>query len=193
MKKLILLFTAIAMVGCSNDDDSSDTSAGTSFSLDGDQYQLLDEAGMSEIVMADAYEVDGVSYDRSTITVTGLNGMTTTGSVSFDLYYKTGTSVAGTYTIYNPENEDSVGEEFFLTGQDRVCMGWTSMASIFTFDGGIDMNNANNPEGTVEVIVNSATNYTLKYNGNFRVYENGFDFVGNMPADINVVSDVTTE
>jgi hypothetical protein len=60
-------------------------------------------------------------------------------------------------------------------------------------NGTMEMTNGNNPTGTVQVIVNSPTNYTLKYDGDFRLYENGFDFVRNMPADVNVTSDVTIQ
>ncbi len=190
MKKLILFFTAVAMVGCSSDDDSSNSGGGTTFSFDETEYQLQPGVSMTEIIMAEVIDVNGESYDRSTISVTGVSGTSSTASITFDLYYKTGTSVAGTYNIYDSEADGSTDFNDFLEGQNRGCMGWTSAGIIFSLSGGTSMTSGNNPTGTVEVIVNSESNYTLKYNGNFRLYNNGFDFVRNMPANINVTSDV---
>lgn len=191
MKKLIFLFTAVALVGCSSDDGPSTPSASTSFSYDGTEYQLQEGMNMSEIIMANVTEFNGESYDRSTISVTGLNGTSSTSTISFDLYYKTGTSVAGTYTIHDTEAAGAVDFEEFLVGQNRGCMGWISAGVVLSLSDGT-WTNGNNPTGTVTLTVNSPTNYTLEYSGNFRLYD-GFDFVRNMPAEINVTSDVTIQ
>ncbi|MBF0693641.1 MAG: hypothetical protein IR153_01120 [Flavobacterium sp.] len=193
MKKLILFLAALAIVGCSDDDDnSSNSSAGTSFSFDGTTYQLVPQAGMSEIVMEDVADYNGVAYDRSTISIVGMNGTSQTATVSFDLYYKSGTSVEGTYAIYDQEADETGDFEEFLDGQNRGSMGWTSMGMVFNINTSA-MTSGNNPTGTVKVVKNSANNYTLTYNGNFRMYQNGFTFVRNMPASINVVSNVITQ
>jgi len=190
MKKVFILLTAIVLMGCSSDDDNSN-STGSSFNLDGDVYQLIEGMGMVEIIMPEVVEVNGEAYDRSSITITGMKGTTSSATISFDLYYKTGTTVAGTYNIYDSEDDGQNFEEF-LNGQNRGCMGWTSAAAVFMLDGS-DMITANNPTGTVQVIVNSSTNYTLKYNGNFRVYDLELNFDRNMPANINVSSTVTIQ
>ncbi len=191
MKKVLILLTAIVLMSCSSDDDNSNATS-SSFNLDGDVYQLIEGMGMIELIMPEVVEVNGETYDRSSITLTGMKGTSSSATVSFDLYYKTGTSVAGTYNIYDSTNEGGDDFEEFLQGQDRGCMGWTSAAAVFMLDGS-DMTTANNPTGSVQVIVNSSTNYTLKYNGNFRVYDLELNFDRNMPANINVSSTVTIQ
>jgi len=190
MKKIFLFLTAAVMIGCSDDDSSSNSTGGTSFNFDGTTYQLQPgmDMNMSEIIMSDVMEFNGETYDRSTLSVTGINGMSASATVSFDLYYKSGTSVAGTYTIYDNEADDTGDFEDFLATQERGCMGWTSAGMAFTMGDG-NMVSGNNPTGTVKVIVNSATNYTLIYEGNFREYD-GFDFVRNIPTNIHITSNV---
>lgn len=188
MKKVLILLTAIVLMGCSSDDDNSNSS-GSSFNFDGDVYQLIEGMGMVEIFMPEVVEANGETYDRSSITITGMQGTTSTATISFDLYYKTGTSIAGTYNIYDSEDDGGQNFEDFLEGQNRGCMGWTSAAAVFSMSGS-DIITGNNPTGSVQVIVNSPTNYTLKYNGNFRLYDFELNFVRNMPANINVSSNV---
>ncbi|RYG50428.1 MAG: hypothetical protein EOO01_10740, partial [Chitinophagaceae bacterium] len=77
MKKLLLLFTAVAITSCSSDDGGSST-GGTSFNFDGETFQLQPTMGMTEIRMATVAEYNGESYDRSTVTVVGLNGTAST-------------------------------------------------------------------------------------------------------------------
>lgn len=176
--------------GCSNDNDDETPPVipvPQSFMLDNHNYSLLGFQGLTEIKMGGVYTIEGVNYDRSTITVTGMNGLTETGMVSFDLYYKTGTSMAGTYQIDDSLDDIDLFQNL-LSAQERACMGWVSSGVIFNMGGG-DPLNSRNPSGTVTVTVNSATNYTVGYTGNFKLYENGFDFVRNVPCSVAVTAD----
>ena len=190
MKKILFLFTTVAFIGCSGDDDSASVMAGTSFSYDSTTFNLMPTQGIIDQRMAEAMTIGEQSYDRSTITIIGLNGTTETATISFDLYHKTGTSLAGSYEI--DESLDEMDEfEDFLAANDRACLGWTSAAMRASFSGTFE--SANNPSGTVTIVENSATNYTVTYSGNFKQYEDGFDFVGNVPCDINVQANVTVQ
>lgn len=192
MKKIILLFAAITLVSCSDDDNSSSSTGGSTFDLDGAEFELQQGVNMTEIKMADVFEVNGESYDRSTVTITGLAGMSSTATVAFDLYYKSGTSIEGTYNIDDTDFENTDSFQDFLAANGRGCMGWTSAGVIFSLNGG-GMTRGNNPGGTVKLIVNSATKYTVKYDGNFKIYDDELEFVRNMPADINITDDVTIQ
>ena len=192
MKKILLFFSAIAIVSCSSDDDSSTENNSTSFRYDGTAFQLQPSMGISEIIMPRVTESNGQFYDRSTISLTGLNGMTSTATVSFDLYYKTGTSVGGTYIIHDTEVSNAIDFDEFLAIDGRASLGWTSAGVIFSMGSG-SMTSGNNPTGSVQIIVNSPTNYTVKYIGNFREYNGDFEVVRNLPAEINVTGDITRE
>lgn len=191
MKKVFILLTAMVLMGCSSDDDNSGTNSST-FNLDGTVYTLQVGMDIMEIRMPEAIDYNGETYDRSTISFVGMDGTTSSGTITFDLYYKTGTSIDGTYNIYDSVDDEGQDFEVFIDGENRACMGWTSAAAVFMLDGS-DLTTANNPTGTVQVIVNSATNYTVKFNGNFRLYDTDFNFIENMPANIDISSNVTIQ
>jgi hypothetical protein len=191
VKKLPVLISALFLIltACGgNDDDNNIPPVVTqSFNFDGQTYSLLGTQGITEGKMEDAFNIDGTQYDRSTITLIGLQGFTKTGTVSFDLYYKHGMTVAGTYSIDDDIDEGNF--DTYLGARDRACLGWISMASAFNNMSGVETS-ANNPSGTVTIVANSPTNYTIQYTGNFKVYENGFDFVRNAATVVNVTGEV---
>ncbi len=191
MKKLFflpILLLILTACGGSDDDNNTPPVVPQSFSYDGQTYNLLGTQGITEIRLTNVFDIGGTMYDRSTISVIGLQGFTRTGTVSFDLYYKHGMSVAGTYNIFTESDSETDFAEF-LSPLDRGCMGWISMASSFNNASGVDVS-SNNPSGTVKIIANSPTNYTIQFNGNFKVYEDGFTFVRNAPAVVNVTGNV---
>lgn len=187
MKKTILFVPLflLLLTGCGSDDAPIPPVVTQSFTFDNTNYSVLASQGIHEIKMNDVITTDGgVHYDRSTLTISGMYGFTTVSSISFDLYYKMGQSIAGTYTI--DDDEDS-GFEDFISPLDRACMGWTTSAG--SFSSGSEGVQSHNPSGTIKVIANSPTNYTIQYNGNFKVYD-GFDFIRNAAVTMNVTGPV---
>lgn len=192
MKKMITLAAALlfALAGCSSDDseDPVPTPAAQSFSFDNNNYTLLSAQAISELKFENVFEAGGVQYDRSGITIIGMNGFTATSTVGFDLYYKHGQSVAGTYQIFNEEQNMDFFEDF-VAPLDRGCMGWTSLGTMFNMSTSFEVD-SNDPVGTVKIIANSANNYTIQFEGNYRVYNDDFVVVRNVPASINVTGEV---
>jgi hypothetical protein len=178
----------LILTGCSGSDDAPTPPITQSFTFDNSTYSLLGTQGIVEAKMEHVFDIDGVFYNRSSISVIGLIGFSKTATVSFDLYYKDGMSVGGTYTIYQ-EDDSMTSFEDFMSPLDRACMGWTTAGYAVNMSNSTDFS-ANNPSGTVKVIVNSPTNYTLQYSGNFRVYDDGFTFVRNAPTTVNVTGTV---
>jgi len=127
-------------------------------------------------------------YDRSTITVTGIAG-TKIGTVGFDLYYKDGLPVEGTYTIDNTFNNNSNFITNLVTAQ-KLCSGWTTACSVMEAVNSTYLVNANNPSGTVKVINNGNSNYTIQFNGNFKKYNTNFVEIGTVPVVIDITSNV---
>jgi len=191
MKKLLLLAAGmfLTLTSCGGDDDPAYVPPTTqSFSFDDGSYNLLAFQGITEIKQENVLTANGNVYDRSAITIIGMLGFTETATVSFDLYYRDGQSIAGTYTIFDDiDGEDAFDD--FISPLQRGCLGWTSMGVIFNTSGG-DPVQANNPGGTVTIVANSANNYTIQYNGNYKLYNDGFDFVRNVPCSINVTGEV---
>lgn len=178
----------LMLTGCGGSDDAPTPPATQSFTLDNSTYSLLGTQGITEGRMQHVFDIGGTFYNRSTISVIGLIGFSRTATVSFDLYYKDGMSVGGTYTIYQ-EDDSMTSFEDFMSPLDRGCMGWTTAGVAFNLSDSTQFS-ANNPSGTVKIIVNSPTNYTIQYTGNFRVYDDGFTFVRNAPTTVNVTGTV---
>jgi hypothetical protein len=188
MKKIILFVPVflLFLTGCSSDDAPTPPPVTQSFTFDNTNYSVLGSQGITEIKFNDILTTEGgVHYDRSTLSISGMNGFISISTISLDLYYKTGTSIAGTYTI--DDDEDSAFEDF-LSPLDRACMGWTTSAGSFG-TGGSEGVQSHNPSGTIKVIVNSTANYTIQYTGDFKVYD-GFDIIRNAPAVVNVTGPV---
>lgn len=192
MKKLFLFVAAVAMASCSGDDSPGAAAAGSSFNFDGTQFNMQAGMGISEFRMTDISIVDGVNLNRSTISVSGINGtMDRTATISFDLYHKAGTSVAGTYQISDEEDDiDSNDFETYILSNDRACLGWTTSGMAASLSGG-SMVNGNNPTGTVTITANSATNYTVTFSGDFRKYDFDGNITQTIPASVNVAGEVT--
>jgi hypothetical protein len=171
----------VLLTSCSSSDDSATSSE---FKIDNQSYTLLPTQGIVEQKMNNMITQQGQTFDRSTITLSGTSG-TNVATVSFDLYYKDGLPVEGTYSIAETldDNDDD------LVTNQKLCLGWTSMCAVFQGGSSIAIN-ANNPVGTVTVTKNSTANYTIQYNGNFKKYNSSFQVIGTVPVVINVASNV---
>lgn len=195
MKKLSFLIVPmfVLFLSCSSDDDQPQTQpvVTQSFKLDNNTFSLLSANGIVELRDQNGTTVDGITYKRSTVTLHGMLGFSKMANITFDLYYKESESIAGTYMIHD-DNDSPENFEGFLDTNGRGCMGWTSMGVIFSMNGSGDID-SNNPTGTVKIIANSPNNYTVQYNGNFRLYDDSFNFVRNVPSITNVTGNVTLQ
>lgn len=190
MKQFFVLVPILFLLltSCGSDDENEvPVTTNQTFNLDNHTFSLLGNQGINELVMTNVYTINNISYNRSTLTLTGMNGFTESAIVSFDLYYKAGMSIAGTYTIYADEDESFFDD--FLAPLDRGCLGWLTSGVIFPFATGQQIR-SNNPTGTVKIIVNSPTNYTIQYTGNFRIYNDDFTVNRNVPSVINCTGNV---
>lgn len=189
MKNFILISSCLFLflTSCNSSDDAPPVPPVPSFSFDSQTYSVLPTEGINEMQLNNFSVFNDIPYNRSQISIIGMVGFSQTASIAFDLYYREGTSIAGTYTI--DDNEDGSFEDF-LAPLDRGCMGWTSMGGTFGLSGeGIS---SNNPQGTVTITVNSPNNYTIHYVGNFRIYED-FAIVRNVPCLMDVTGTVVQQ
>jgi hypothetical protein len=190
MKNLMLISSCLLLflTGCNSGDNNPPVTPPTaSFTFDNQNYSVLPSQGINEMQMNNFVTFNDIPYNRSQISIIGLLGFSQTASIAFDLYYREGTSIAGTYTI---DDEESSSFEDFVAPLDRGCMGWTSMGGVFGMSGeGV---NANNPQGTVTITVNSPNNYTIHYVGNFRIYED-FEVVRTVPCVMDVTGPVVLQ
>lgn len=188
-KIIALLLGILILNSCSSNDDSQPSNQ---FSIDGQSYSLLPSNSLVELKMDNQIEDQGQTYDRSSITLSGLNG-TTIGIASFDLFYKDGLPVEGTYTIASTLSDND--PDFFdqLLTENKLCLGWTSSCSVSEAVAPTFLINANNPVGTVTVINNGNSNYTIQFNGNYRKYDENFNEIGTVPVVINVTTNVTIQ
>lgn len=175
----------VLLTSCSSSDDNATSSE---FKIDNQSYTLLPTQGIVEQKMNNMITQQGQTFDRSTITLSGTSG-TNVATVSFDLYYKDGLPVEGTYSIAETSNSTSPGFYTSLVTNQKLCLGVTSMCAVFQGGSSIAIN-ANNPVGTVTVTKNSTANYTIQYNGNFKKYNSSFQVIGTVPVVINVTSNV---
>ena len=187
--KIIALFLvgSLSLTSCSSSDDSA---ASNQFQVDGQSYEVLPSNGLVELKMDNVYTDQGQSFDRSTVSLVGVNG-TTVASVAFDLFYKDGLPVEGTYSI--AETLDDYSPDFYdqLLTDEKLCLGWTSLCAVYQ-GGSTLLINANNPIGTVTVTNNGNNNFTIQYNGNFRKYNSNFEVIGTVPVVINITSDLVS-
>ncbi len=187
--KIIALFLvgSLSLTSCSSSDDSA---ASNQFQVDGQSYEVLPSNGLVELKMDNIYTDQGQSFDRSTVSLVGVNG-TTVASVAFDLFYKDGLPVEGTYSI--AETLDDYSPDFYdqLLTDEKLCLGWTSLCAV-NQGGSTLLINANNPIGTVTVTNNGNNNFTIQYNGNFRKYNSNFEVIGTVPVVINITSDLVS-
>lgn len=189
LKPLAFLFSTLFFLqSCSSSDDT--VASSTVFSVDNQNFTLIPSNSIVELKMNDI-NIEGQLFDRSSITITGISG-TTVATVSFDLYYKDGLPVEGTYTIDNTLDNDS---DFYtnLLAAQKLCLGWTSICTI-TEAGSLNFAlNANNPIGTVKVVNNGNNNYTIQYSNNYREYDNNFQEIGTVPVVVNITNNVVIQ
>lgn len=180
---LMALFTIIS---CDNDDDSNNSA---SFKVDGVTYRLPPMEGINRLQMLNALEIDGNIYNRNTLIITGLNGLSSAAVVTFDLFLKQGQSLAGDYQISTDQDEDNPTEmENILSTQDRACLGWTSLISTTNLNSQATVS-GNAPTGMIKVISNGGNNYTIQYSGNFKK----IDEVTNISVEMNLTGVVSNQ
>lgn len=193
MKKhfqIIALFLAgsLLLTSCSSSDDSTPANQ---FKIDGQSFTVSPVYGLGEIKMDNILTEQGQTFDRSSISLNGING-TTIGMVGFDLFYKDGLPVEGVYNI--AETTDDYEDDFYslLLAQQKQCLGWTSQCAVSQVGAAFSIN-ANNPTGTVTVTNNGNNNYRIQYNGNFREYDSNFQISRTVPVVIDITSNVLTQ
>jgi hypothetical protein len=191
MKKLLKLtflfgVSMILFQSCTSSSNDPIQAANNQFTIDGQAYPLSPTNPVTEIKMNNL-SANNFVYDRSTITVIGVVG-TKIANVSFDLYYKDGLPVEGTYSIDTAINNNSSFITNLVAAQ-KLCSGWTSACSVIQVGSTLPLINANNPGGTVKVINNGNSNYTIQFNGNFKKYTN-FVETGTVPVVVDITSNV---
>lgn len=187
MKKIFTLgFFVMALftiASCDSDDDSNNSA---SFKVDGVTYTLPPIQGLNRLQMLNALEINGNIYNRNTLVITGMNGMTLNAVVTFDLFLKQGESLAGDYQISTDQDDDNPVEmENILSTQDRACLGWTSLISATNLNSQVTVS-GNAPTGMIKIISNGGNNYTIQYNGNFVK----IDEVANISVEMNLTGNV---
>lgn len=185
---LVLFVISLLFQSCSSSEEV-ESLVSNQISIDGQLYNTLPSNSVVELRMNNL-NIDGQVYDRSSISITGIAG-TTIATVSFDLYYKDGLPVAGTYNIDQTLDNDSDFFDNLLVAQ-KLCLGWTSMCAVTQAGSSSFLINANNPTGTVKVVNNGNNNYTIQYNGNYKKYNN-FQVIGTVPVVINITTDVVVQ
>lgn len=188
MKKIILaslmLVAFITLFSCSSDDSNGSS---TTFKVDGVTYTLPPAQGIVNVVSPGAYELNGNIYNRNTIIINGIKGMTDAATLTFDLFLKNGESLAGTYQISTDQDEDTFTSIDNILGSDvRVCIGWTSLIAT-TKIATQEIRSGNAPTGTVQIISNGENNYTIKFNGNFKTISQTSD----IPVNLNITGAVS--
>ncbi|WP_396166089.1 hypothetical protein [Flavobacterium sp.] len=190
LKSALVLFAISSLFQSCSSSEEVETPVTNQISVDGQPYNILPSNSVVELKMNNL-NIDGQLYDRSSISIIGMSG-TTVANVSFDLYYKDGLPMAGTYNIDQTIDNDS---DFFdnLLVTQKLCLGWTSMCAVNQAGSSSFLINANNPTGTVKVVNNGNNNYTIQYNGNYKKYDTNFVAIGTVPVVINLTTDVLVQ
>jgi hypothetical protein len=190
MKKLAFLVLVCAsafLFNSCSDSDSDSTQNLTSFVVDGVTYDLPATQGIVNVVSPNAIEVNGSMYNRNTFIINGIKGMTDVATVTFDLFLKSGQSLAGDYQISTDQDDDNpIDLENILASQNRACLGWTSLIAKTNIISESSVS-GNAPTGTVKIISNGGNNYTIQYTGNFK----NIDQVGNIQVTMNITGAVS--
>ena len=198
MKKITLitlLLVSIIFAGCSPGASSTTAPVVQTFTIDGKTFNVIQQADAITELRKTNLMIGNVSYTRSSVSLVGLYGKSETGTISFDLYYKTGQTIAGTYTIHDQEAVNAPSFDVFLSPLQRGCSGWTTSTGISAVGGTGFLVSANNPKNaSVVITANTATNYTIYFTGNFgeRNVSNGA-FIRNVPVFVNVTGDVMVQ
>lgn len=189
LKSALVFFVIMSLFqSCSEDEE---TPVNTQFTIDGQTYNLLPTNGVVELKMNNLININGQYYDRSSITISGTSG-TLLANLNFDLFYKDGLPVAGTYTI--ADTLDGNGDFYSdLSVAQKLCSGWTSMCVVVQSNSSSALIDSNNPTGTVKVINNGNNNYTVQFNGNYRKYNSNFDVIGTVPVVMDITTNVTVQ
>lgn len=190
MKKLaflVLVCTSAFLFNSCSDSDSDSPQNSTSFVVDGVTYDLPATQGIVNVVSPNAIEVNGSIYNRNTFIINGIKGMTDVATVTFDLFLKSGQSLAGDYQISTDQDDDNpIDLENILASQNRACLGWTSLIAKTNIISQSSVS-GNAPTGTVKIISNGGNNYTIQYTGNFK----NIDQIGNIQVTMNITGGVS--
>ena len=183
---LVLFLSTFLFQSCSSSDDKN--SANNQVSIDGESYSVP-SGSVIELKM-DNMTYDSQLFDRSSIVITGIKG-SRIATVSFDLFYFDGLPIEGTYTINNVLDDDYEFYQDFFSNQ-KLCAGWTSACNVTQADDTF-LINANNPVGTVTVTNNGNNNYTIQYNGNYKVYDDDFNEIDAVPVVLDITTNVIVQ
>lgn len=192
LKIAVILFAVTIIQSCSSSSSPAPAAPAATtaqISVDGQAYSLLPQNAVIELKMNNL-NIQGQLYNRSAISINAITG-TTVAVVNFDLFYKAGLLVAGTYNIDQTIDNSSDFYANLLVAQ-KLCLGWTSMCVVTQAGSQTALVRANNPVGTIKVINNGNNNYTIQYNGNFKKYNNNFQIVGYVPVVIDITSTIVS-
>jgi hypothetical protein len=190
MKKLsaIILFISFSILffSCSGDNEPASPLPaplnGSTFKANNELFTVLSSNGIN-LVNQDYTSQNMV---RSSFTIVGLQGISKSASVTFDLFRKPTVSIAGTYVINDVTDANSDDMESYVQTNNRACLGWTSFLNITELSTQ-NQNQASNPmtSATITIIDHGSNLYTIKYTGSYRKY-NGFDVVGTIPVEVDI-------
>jgi hypothetical protein len=191
--KTIAIFAASALIfqSCSSD-EATTAPVLPNFKINGVTYELDTQVPNSFTLSSfTSMPVDygGQNFINSNFSIVGKTADNAkVGSVSFRLFYKPAQGIAGTYNISNFQGDF----EDDLIANQRIINGWVSMSTVnsLTNPGAFELD-GNDPVGTVQVINNGNNNYTIKFNGVFRKYNNNFQVQSTFPVQLDISATAT--
>ena len=188
----LLVFTTILLNSCSSSDEATAAPVLPNFKMNGVTYELDTQIPNSFTLTnftSIPVVINGQNYTDSSLSITGkTSDNTKIGTMTFRFMYKPSQGIAGTYNVSKYEND--LDDD--LIAYQRVVNGWVSMATVNSLSnlGSFELN-GNDPVGTVQVINNGNNNYTIKFNGVFRKYNNNFQVQSTFPAQIDLSATAT--
>lgn len=167
-RSVFMLIAVYAMVSCSSDDDSGN-GGGTTFTLDGENYDMsLFQGHGSSLQIVNIGAEENMSTGQ--ITLIGLNGMKQ-GTLQFVVTFNTDEGISGTY---HAGDIDEVG-----TYDSESANYYTSEI----VDGSQEIHLGEGGEGTFKITKNSENNYSVEFE---ITYDDGKISKGNFTKDFFV-------